>query len=129
MGRPRLTDEEREARRKARARHSFSDAAYQHYDPKREGFGSAEEWLRTAEAAFAGRGSYERVLGTRTTPEQLRYLRAIGLTELPESPADLKKAFRVHLFRVHPDHGGTAEATRAAITAFEKLAQFYPKGA
>lgn len=44
MARVKLTDEERLARKKERARHSFSDAAYKHYDTS-NGFGSTEEWI------------------------------------------------------------------------------------
>jgi hypothetical protein len=59
-----LTPEERERRRRERSRHTFSDAAYQHYDPEVEGFGTLNDWERIAEMLFglkkpvAGIGKY-----------------------------------------------------------------------
>jgi hypothetical protein len=50
----------REAKRKTRAAFSFSDAAYQHYDPVTEGYGSVDEWIAGPSLAGTWRevGSY-----------------------------------------------------------------------
>lgn len=115
----RLSDTEREARRKERARISFSNAAYRHYDPRTEGYGSEAEWIAAAEALAAGC----TVLKTKTglNPDLI----TLHLDELPADIAGLKRAFRNTLHLVHPDHGGTDAATRAALEAFGRLSKFY----
>jgi hypothetical protein len=71
MARPRLTPEERERRRRERSRYTFSDAAYQHYDPEREGYGRPNDWERIAEMLFglkkpvAGIGKYLAAVQSR----------------------------------------------------------------
>jgi hypothetical protein len=124
MPRPRLSAEEREARRRARVAHSFSDAAYQHYDPRERGYGSTDEWIAIAEALAQGRGVY-RSDGTRRTGRINPDLVTLGLDEMPADIDRLKRAFRNTLFAVHPDYGGTDAATRDAIAAYERLAKFY----
>jgi hypothetical protein len=54
-----------------RAAFSFSDAAYQHYDPATEGYGSVDEWIATAEALCSGRGIYRatKQTGKRINPD------------------------------------------------------------
>jgi hypothetical protein len=61
----------REAKRKTRAASSFSDAAYQHYDPATEGYGSVDEWIAAAEALCSGRGIYRatKQTGKRINPD------------------------------------------------------------
>jgi hypothetical protein len=44
---------------------------------------------------------------------------------MPKNIADLKRAFHNALFVVHPDYGGTDEATREALKAFDRLTKFY----
>ena len=120
MPRVRLTDEEREARRKERARHSFSDAAYSHYNPRQDGYGSTDEWIAAAEAIAGG----ATILTTKTTsinPD----LVIMHLTDWPADIAGLKRAFRNSLFLCHPDYGGSNEATRELLAAFERLSKFY----
>ncbi len=121
MARARLDEAERDARQRERRQRSFSDAAYRHYNPSLEGFGSADEWMRKADAILTGRG-LKAAFDTTDTQLQ-RDLRALHLDAMPGSAADLKRAFRNTLFVVHPDHGGTAAATQAAIEAFERLAR------
>jgi hypothetical protein len=124
MPRTRLTPEEREERRKARNAFTFSDAAYQHYDPKTEGYGSAEEWIRQAEAIAGGRSTLGGTAKPKTGLE--RDLELLNLGELPLTMAALKKAFRNTMFVVHPDMpGGTNEACRDALAAFERLSKHY----
>ena len=119
MGRPRLTDEERLARKKERSRHSFSDAAYKKYDASK-GFGSTEEWIRAAEALLNGRTVL--IAGTKPVSKDLQMF---FLTELPADVAVLKKAYRNSMFIYHPDHGGTEEQAKAANLAFERLVANY----
>ena len=123
MPRPRLTPEEREQRRRERNAHTFSDAAYKHYDPKTEGYGSADEWIRQAEAIAGGRST----LGTGAKPKTglERDLELLNLDELPDTMAALKKAFRNTMFIVHPDYGGTNEQCRDVLAAFDRLSKHY----
>jgi hypothetical protein len=121
----RLSPEEREARRKERSRRSFSDAAYQHYDPKTEGYGSADEWIAAAEALASGRGTLHFGNRGQSSSKINPDLVTLNLTEMPADIAGLKRAFRNTLFIVHPDHGGTDAACIAAMKAFERLTKFY----
>ncbi len=117
----RVNEAEQDARRRERRRRSFSDAAYRHYNPGLEGFGSVDEWMRKADAILTGRG-LKAAFDTAGTQLQ-RDLRALHLDAMPGSATDLKRAFRNTLFVVHPDYGGTSAATQAAIEAFERLAR------
>jgi hypothetical protein len=136
----RLTDVEREQRRRDRIRHSFSDAAYEHYDPKTEGFGSAEEWIRMAEGLSGGHSGFRKPEVKRTVkinPD----LVLLSLEEMPDTMSVLKTAYRTTMLRVHPDHAlvglieGTAaytvakatanENTRNVLDAFKRLIRFY----
>jgi hypothetical protein len=119
--RPRLTPEEREARRKARSAFSFSRAAYEHYDPRKEGYGSAEEWMAAAEALAGGRGTLRLKPKTGVAAD----LALLFLDDLPADIAGLKKAYRNTLFLVHPDYGGDVEKCKAVVAAFERLTKFY----
>jgi hypothetical protein len=125
MPRAKLTDEERDARRRARAAHSFSDAAYEHYDPLREGYGSRADWAVAAEALAAGRGIYKGPDRKRRNPD----LEVLELDEMPADIDGLKTAFRTLAMRTHPDHrpdlGGDTAAFRTVYAAFERLVKFY----
>lgn len=127
MARPKLSEEERAARRRARSRASFSDAAYTHYDPARDGYGSAREWTQAAgsEQAGPGRGQAGARRPVQAAPAVHPDLQALGLTERPESLADLKSAFRAAMKAAHPDTGGTDEQARAVIEAHKRLAASY----
>jgi len=121
-----LTPEERDARRKERSRRSFSDNAYEHYDPVREGFGSPVDWAAAAEAMAAGHGTSRRDAWTNT--EDMRHahdLRLLGLDTVPADLAGLKTAFRRAAFRAHPDHGGTDAAFRDVFAAYQRLLSAY----
>lgn len=123
MPRPRLTPEEREARRKARNAFTFSDRAYQHYDPKTDGYGNAEEWIRQAEQIAGGRTTVNAGAKAKTGLE--RDLELLNLDALPDTMAVLKKAFRNTMFTVHPDYGGTNEQCRDVLAAFDRLSKHY----
>jgi hypothetical protein len=121
MPRVTLSPEEREARRKERARHSFSDAAYKHYDPKAEGYGSADEWINAAEALAGGIPAFARVTGTAASPD----LTALFLEKMPDSVEALKRAFRNAMMVAHPDHGGTNEQARDVMAAYKRLLKVF----
>lgn len=121
MARAPLSEAERAARKRERARRSFSDAGYRHYNPALEGYGSVDEWLRKADAILTGRGLAQAFDPADTQLQ--RDLRTLNLEALPGDAAGLKRAYRNTLFLVHPDHGGTAAATIAATEAFERLAR------
>lgn len=111
--RVRLTPAEREARRRERSRHSFSDAAYAHYDPAKEGWGTPDSWEEIARKVFG--------LARLKTGPVNKWLAALYLDTMPASAAELKKAFRAAMFKNHPDYGGTNEAARETMEAYETL--------
>ena len=115
-----LTDEERLARKKARAKHSFSNAAYKHFDPSKDGYGSPEEWMRAAEAMVGGRLVLKPNVQTKNAD-----LDFLMMEEMPADIAGLKKGYRNALFVYHPDHGGSTEQCRKAVEAFERLLKNY----
>ncbi len=123
MGRPRLTDAEREERRRARSRFSFSDASYKHYDVRAEGYGSTDEWMAAADALAGGRGILDR---TKAKPRGNPDLLLLNLEEMPSDITGLKRAYRNTLFVVHPDfRTGSDKACRDVLSAFERLSRFY----
>lgn len=123
MPRAILSEAERLARKRERTRRSLSDASYRHYNPSLEGFGSTAEWLRKAEAILSGEG-IGLAFGPGETDLQ-QDLRTLNLKAMPGDRDGLKRAYRNTLFDVHPDHGGTTEATIAATDAFERLARHF----
>lgn len=111
--RPRLTPEQREAKRKERARFSFSDASYRHYNPEQDGFGDPDQWEGYARKLFG-------LQKLKTGPVN-KWLVALYLDEMPATFEALKKAFRAAMFKNHPDYGGTNEAARDTMEAFDTL--------
>jgi hypothetical protein len=103
----------------------FTDAAYTHYDI-RDGFGSAEEWMRQAEQHAQGRSRYRYASsegwrrGHATSDMQL-----LGLTEMPPTVRGLVSAMRKVARQLHPDFGGDAEAFGKMIMAYERLLKMY----
>ena len=120
MPRPRLSPEEREARRKARNEFTFSDAAYRHYDTSK-GYGSPDEWESVARLLFGVTAERTHRAKGPGEPPRNKWLDALGLDAMPGSLDDLKKAFRAAMFKNHPDYGGSNEAARATMEAFETL--------
>lgn len=120
MPRIKLTDEERFAKKKERSRFSFSEAAYKNRYDASKGFGSADEWIKAAEALVGGRLVLMHNVKTANAD-----LTLFGLTELPDSVELLKKAYRNSLFVYHPDHGGSDAQAIAARDAFERLLKNY----
>jgi hypothetical protein len=126
MARVKMSDEEREAKRKARAAISFSNAAYQHYDPAMEGYGNLDDWLAVAEALAAAKGftGASKPRTTRFTGRQSDLI-ALGLDVMPADLTALKSAFRKKMFGAHPDHGGSNEAARLVIEAYTRLLNLF----
>ena len=121
MPRARLTDADREQRRRERSRRSFSDAAYRHYDPAAEGHGSPEEWMRAAEAMADGQAGFERMEGAKSPAKVHADLRALGLDAVPRTRQELLRAFRAKAMTAHPDHGGSNDAIRTVLDAYQRL--------
>jgi len=71
--------------------------------------GNPNDWAKAAKILLRARG------------DKNEYCELLGLEHMPESQAELKKAYRKTMLRVHPDQGGTDEAARMAIAAFELL--------
>ncbi len=110
---------------------------YKHYDPAVEGYGSAAEWEAladviadriTSKASSFKNSSYKirnpnpKIKTTKVNPD----LETLLLEHLPETLTGLKTAFRNVLFLVHPDfEGGSDEATRNAIEAYQRLLRHY----
>lgn len=121
MPRARLTDAEREERRRERSRRSFSEAAYHHYSPAKEGYGSPDEWMRAAEEMANGSAGFGRIEGTKSPAKTNADLQALGLDEVPRTKQELLRTFRAAAMTAHPDHGGSNEAIRAVLDAYQRL--------
>ena len=92
--------------------HSFSDAAYEHYDASVSGYGSPDDWERIAAALFGS--------ASVNDPDEV-YLSRLDLAAIPPSLAELTAAFRRTMFRTHPDYGGTNLAARETMEAYAIL--------
>jgi hypothetical protein len=108
------------------ARHgpnSFSDSAYRHYDI-RDGFGSAEEWIRLAEQRASGRSRYQRP--RQFKPSQVSDMKLLNLTVMPADVKGLVSAMRKQAYIDHPDReGGDTERFKIMINAYERLLKYY----
>ena len=124
MGR-RLPPGEAERRAKERARGLWSGESYEKYDPVKEGYGSAAEWIAAAEAMAAGRGTFKRVDGAKSEKVRDENLVIMGLDKMPDTIDGLKKAFRNACFVYHPDRGGNTKAMQDLLAAYRKLLHFY----
>lgn len=94
---------------------------YKTYDTSK-GFGSADEWIRAAEALGAQPGFVPPAGPAPAKPGQPHPdLVTLGLDALPESEALLKSAMRRALIPAHPDHGGSREAMEAVTNAWHRL--------
>jgi hypothetical protein len=112
---------------------------YKQYDPKTEGFGSAQEWAKAAESlgrkgAQGGNARGKARVGNKarastsdhdnrsTLPAHIRRdLQVLLLETMPQDTGALKRAYHNVLFIVHPDYGGTEAACIAATDAYERL--------
>ena len=118
ISRPRMSDAEREVKRKARSAFSFSNAAYRHYNPEKQGYGSPDEWESIAEALFG------KVVATSA---MTKYYNILEVTP-PIDMLQLTSAFRRAMFKAHPDHGGTNAAARIVLEAYQMLKNYLRRG-
>ncbi len=113
------------------ARNPFSDESYDHYDPRTEGYGSAEQWSRIADAIAYKIGGQKGFRGSVrphiVSPTKNPDLEVMLLDQLPDTVNGLKTAFKNCLFLVHPDVGGSSEDCRILIEAYERLLKL-PEG-
>lgn len=105
---------------------------YKHYNPAEEGYGSADEWAKLADALA------DRVMGG-FAPDMAEPVRKAGrgrknpdletlmLDKLPDSLDRLKTAYRNCLHLYHPDHGGNEEQCRLLIEAYQRLLKSFRK--
>lgn len=114
---------ERAIKRRERNRHTFSDAAYQHFDPLTSGgFGSPDEWGRIADDMASGRHTLHGYQEPRGGNPDLTML---GLDRMPLGVQMLKSTFRARVFATHPDRGGNAAEFKKVVAAYERLLKFY----
>jgi hypothetical protein len=125
---------------------SFTNAAYAHYDT-RGGYGSADDWIRAAEALAGERGRYReppranRARPAGVTPD----MALLGLTAMPADARGLLSAMRARARVLHPDLVHPTDSTHrrefpqcpkcdaavraftAMMMAYERLLNRYPK--
>lgn len=89
---------------------SRKEPKYKTYDPEVEGYGSPAQWQAIFEAAMGPGGS--------VSTEELTT--ALGL-DVDADWAEIKRAYRKQLLKLHPDQGGNAAEFQAAVEAFEQL--------
>lgn len=105
---------------------TFTDDAYIHYDPSREGYGSWQDWSDLAERMIRGRGRYQyRGWKPRVGDSKSADMKLLDLTEMPATVKGLLKAMRKRAMIDHPDHGGTNEAFRNMWDAYQRLVKMY----
>jgi hypothetical protein len=95
-------------------------ASYKHYDPKVEGHGSPSDWKRV----FAERMGFEEaeriILGQDDTP------RGILGVSLTATWAEIKKAYRALVMKVHPDQcAQTGLSVEDATERFKRVQAAY----
>lgn len=108
MGIKKLTDSEREVRRKNRNKKLFESYKTYNEGPR----GSEESWRKTAELILSQNYSKE-------------YLTALNLTEIPSSLGELTKAWKKTMLSAHPDKGGVNEKAVLANEAYQRLKTRY----
>lgn len=117
-----LSPEERERRRKERAKASFSDSAYKHYDAT-GGFGSEDEWQFILDEFQYVKELIHEIYGG--TPQKT--VNSSGSADIfssafsPQTFDDLKKAFRAAALEHHPDRGGNATKFVAAKEIYDRI--------
>lgn len=119
MPRPRLSDEEREARRRERNRRGFAEAKFRQFDPNDGiGYGSAEQWRSAAHAKVGGAGF--TMSSTSISREIRADLDEFGFPQMP-SLEQLRSTYRRMAVAKHPNGGGTHEGFIAFKAAYDRL--------
>ena len=122
MPRPRLTPEEREARRRERNRRGFTNATFKQYDPTDEiGYGNARQWRAAAGAAVHGDGFTMEPPKPRHRSQLGADLAQFGLAELPPTIRELHLAYRRLAMTKHPNGHGTHQGFIAFQEAYDRL--------
>lgn len=121
MGRPRLTEAERLARKKERNRRGFTEATFRQYDPTDGlGRGSAEQWRAAAHAATGSGFTMDEIPPPPTSKNA-----DLAMLELFEMPtwAGLRAAYRKLAPVKHPNggRGGTHASFLAFKEAYDRL--------
>jgi len=101
----------------------LAGVVHRHYDPKTEGYGSFDEWLRAADALSGAKGLPvgAKPKGTGRNAD----LEELGLAAMPATLEALKRGFRNAIFAAHPDHGGTDAAAIAVMAAYKRLLNLF----
>ena len=103
MPRLKLTDEEREQKRKDRFHRIL-------HPPKMDHAGNPEEWAAQAQNLLNGEGdSFQKAMDT------------LGISSMPANADELKRVFHKKQMEVHPDRGGTDKASQEVNEAYEVL--------
>ena len=94
---------------------SFAEklASYKTYDPRKEGYGSVDEW----KAAWDEVMGHEEAMGFLADENPLTIL---GFDVMPDLKA-LKKRFRELIMLHHPDKGGEKAQAQRIIAAYSEL--------
>ncbi len=101
-----------------KAKRSFGDifAKYKTYDPKVEGYGSAEQWSDSFFSRMGFEEAEEVLYGQNDTP---RGLLGVGLKATWD---EIKKAYRTKAMQFHPDRCGINQMKREdAEEMFKKI--------
>ncbi len=88
--------------------------------------GTPDDWKAAYEDRM-GRDQYEEVLGSTKTA-QSREQEAIAILEITETTiveGVIKRSYRKLAMKVHPDHGGTQEASDRVQAAYSMLMDLY----
>src|SRR4051812_45643794 len=95
-----------------------SQERYGTYDPETEGYGTPKDWRRNFEQTIFGTEELARLLG------QDNPIHILGFATLPTFD-ELRKAFRKLMMENHPDHGGSDDAAKRIIAAYQTLKARY----
>lgn len=109
MPRKRLTDEERDMRRRERNRKVLN--SYARHTGER---GSPEKWRQLAEHLRTKVG------------DVVEACKCLGLTSVP-TPDDLRRAYRTAMMTAHPDRGGSEEAAKEVIKSYRTIKKYLTK--
>lgn len=108
--RKKLTDEEREFKRKERNRKLLN--SYKVYD---DGIrGSTENWKKVADILWGH-------------DQHTENFRTLGIYSLPSTEDELKKIWKKSIVENHPDRGGDASMASKINEAYDSLKKFYLK--
>jgi hypothetical protein len=94
-------------------RYAKQQEKYGTYDTS-NGFGTPKDWKSAFEQTVFSAAELEELLG------QDDPLHIMGFTEMPDKDA-LRKAYGKLMFKNHPDYGGSEDAAKRIIAAYQTL--------